>query len=176
MLNKIRSLLLGLSLITIAGLLALYLYVQMGKGEAIFGGGEGTLPPTNFSALAHPNEQDGYLLCDESLCRGSNADGPAATFTVDATKLRQAVVDFTDGMPTIRTHDFDIRNNQFEFLERLPGDSLPTVISMRIISDTAYNSKIALYIFKPIGSIGREAHAERADRWIRQISNIAYRQ
>lgn len=175
MLNKIRSLLLGLSLITIAGLLALYLYVQMGKGEAIFGGGEGTLPPTDFTALAHPNEYEGYLLCDESLCTGSQADGPAATFPVNSTALRQALVDFSDGMPTIRTHRFDIRNNQFDFLERFPGDPMPTVVSVRIIPDTAYNSKIALYIFKPIGDIGKESHPERADRWIRQISNILSR-
>lgn len=171
MLNKFRSLLLGLSMITIAGLLALYLYVQMGKGEAIFGGSEGTLPPTNFTELQHPIGETGYLLCSAELCSKAEPDGPAPMFDVDATILRQAIVDFTDDMPTIRTHRFDIRNNQFDFLERLPGEHMPTVISVRIIPDTAYTSKIAIYVTKPIGNIGREPHSARAERWVRLITS-----
>ncbi len=171
MFDKIRSLLLGLSLITVAGLLALYLYVQMGKGEAIFGGGEGTLPPTNFAELTHPNGVDGYLLCSEDLCTKAEPDGPSPVFEVDATTLRQAIVDFTEDMPTIRTHRFDIRNSQFDFLERLPGEHLPTVISVRILSDTAYTSKLAIYCTKPIGDIGKEGHGDRIDRWLRLINS-----
>lgn len=171
MLNKIRSLLLGLSLMTVAGLLALYLYVQMGKGEAIFGGGEGTLPPTNFAGLTHPSGVDGYLLCSPELCSSAEVDGPAPTFDVDATVLRQAIVDFTEDMPTIRTHRFDIRTSQFDFLERLPGEHLPTVISIRVLPDTAYTSRLAIYCTKPIGDIGRESHSERVERWIRLINS-----
>jgi len=171
MLNKIRSLLLGLSLIVVTGLLALYLYVQMGKGDAIFGGSEGTLPPTNFMSLDHPNSQDGYLLCPETLCTNAQADGPAESFNVDATTLRQAIVDFAEAMPTIRTHRFDIPNSQFDFLERLPGEHMPTVVSIRILEDSAYTSKIAIYCFKPVGTINRESHQERVDRWIRLITS-----
>ncbi|MEX0297531.1 MAG: hypothetical protein AB3N28_00575 [Kordiimonas sp.] len=171
MFEKIRSLLLGLSLITVAGLLALYLYVQMGKGEAIFGGGEGTLPPTNFAELTHPNDNEGYLLCSTDLCTKAEPDGPSPIFDVDATTLRQAIVDFTEDMPTIRTHRFDIRNSQFDFLERLPGEHLPTVISVRVLPDTAYTSKLAIYCTKPIGDIGKESHGERVDRWLRLINS-----
>lgn len=171
MLTKIRSLLLGLSLMTVAALLALYLYVQMGKGEAIFGGSEGTLPPTDFTTLDHPNTQEGYLLCPDDLCAKAMSDGPAPRFNVDAQKLRQAIVDFADGMPTIRTHKFDIRTSQFDFLERLPGETMPTVISVRILPDTAYTSKLAIYSYKPIGELGRESHAERVERWVRLINS-----
>ncbi len=171
MLTKIRSLLLGLSLITVAGLLALYLYVQMGKGEAIFGGSDGTLPPTDFASLIHPSGDNGYLLCPTELCRNAEADGPAPLFEVGATILRQAIVDFTDDMPTIRTHRFDIRTSQFDFLERLPGEHLPTVISIRVLPDTAYTSRLAIYCTKPIGDIGRESHSERVERWVRLIGS-----
>lgn len=171
MLTKIRSLLLGLSLFTVAGLLALYLYVQMGKGETIFGGGEGTLPPTNFETLVHPNDHAGYLLCPADLCSQAQTDGPAPTFNVNANILRQTIVDFADSMPTIRTHRFDIRNSQFDFLERLPGEHIPTVVSVRILPDTAYTSKLAIYSYKPVGKVGKEGHAERTERWLQLINS-----
>ncbi|MBL4838041.1 MAG: hypothetical protein JKY34_10730 [Kordiimonadaceae bacterium] len=170
MLEKIRSILVGLSLIVIAGLLGLYMYVQMGKGSDIFGSQAGALPATNFDTLAHPSSDTGFLLCPDDLCVAAETDGPAATFNVNATALRQALFDFRDSLPTVRNHHVNIRLNQFGFLERLPGEHLPALVSIRILPDTNYTSKIAIYSIMPLGDAGRETDQERVERWVRQIT------
>ena len=172
MLEKIRSILVGLSLIVIASLLGLYLYVQMGKGEAIFGSKEGSLPPTNFEELTLSETDSGYLLCPKALCVKAQTDGPAPSFNVSALELRALIANYKDSQPTVRTHHINMRTSQFDFLERLPGQHLPALVSLRILPGTKYTSQLAIFSEVPVGDAGDETDQERVERWIRQISNF----
>jgi len=172
MLEKFRSYLLLISFIVIALGLMLYVYI-LAKGEGDMFGGEGTLEPTSFETLTYTVEDSGYLLCDASLCSQADADGNAEPFSVDAGRLRQVVADYSDSMPTVRVHNFDFRKSQYDFLERLPGETFPAVVSVRILPVTAYSSKLAFYSYKPVGSASAESHQERAERWLSQLHNLA---
>ena len=170
MLEKIRSILVGLSLIVIASLLGLYLYVQMGKGEAIFGSKDSSLPPTNFEELTLNEPGSGYLLCPKSLCAKATTDGPAPVFSVSALELRAFIANYRDSLPTVTTHHINMRTSQFDFLERLPGQHLPALVSLRIIPGTQYNSQLAIFSNVPLGNAGDETDQERVERWVRQIT------
>jgi len=173
MLEKIRSILLFLSVFVIAGGLMLYIYVlSKGDGE-IFGGGSGTLPATKFTALTYQSGDKGYLLCDQTLCSNAEADGNSEPFNVSSSRLRQIVADYSDEMPTVETRNFDFKNNQFEFLERMPGETYPTVIVVRIQAGGSYSSKLVIYSFKPVGSSTHEDHQDRIERWLEQLRKRA---
>jgi hypothetical protein len=173
MLDKIRSYLLVLCVIVIAVGLMAYVYVlSKGDGE-LFGGGSGNLPPTDFETLSYSIEDTGYLMCSTSTCSAADSDENSARFEVDAVTLRQLVADFTDADANIRTKNFDFRKSQFEFLERLPGQPFPSVISVRIVAVDTYTSELVLYSFKPVGKSMDGEHTERAARWISSLQALS---
>lgn len=169
MLDRFRSLIIGLSLIVIVGLLALYFIVQIGGGEDVFGGKEGSLPPVNFATLEYEPEDNGYLLCAPGACGVATADSVSPTFGVDAGQLRQIFVDFADSNPTIQTFRFNLVENQFDFTERLPGNTFPAVITVKIQPIDAYSSTMSLYSRQPVGDSDKSDHADRASRWLRVL-------
>ena len=75
------------------------------------------------------------------------------------------IADFSDIQPSVETHNFDFTKNQFDFLERLPGETFPTVIAVRIVPINTFSSKLAMYVYKPVGSNSRESNQQRAERW-----------
>lgn len=169
MLDRFRSLIIGLSLIVIVGLLALYFIVQIGGGEDVFGGREGSLPPVNFATLDYEPEDNGYLICAPGACGVATADSVSPTFPVDAGQLRQIFADFADSNPTIQTFRFDLVENQFDFTERLPGNTFPAVITVKIQPVDSYNSTISLYSRQPVGSSSKSDHSDRVGRWLRVL-------
>lgn len=169
MLDKLRNYLLMISFIVIAGGLMLYVYV-LAKGEGgMFGGQQGTLEPVSFEALTHAPGNGGYLLCDQSMCTEAEADRNAEIFNVDGARVRAAIADYADNMPTIRLHNYDFRKNQFDYLERLPGDTYPAVISIRVLDGDRYSSKLAIFSNKPVGNNVSEENAERVARWLAEL-------
>ncbi|WP_417459854.1 hypothetical protein [Kordiimonas sp.] len=171
MFEKFRSAAIGLSVLVILAGVGLYILVQTGGGDKIFGGKEGTLPPVDFHALNRAFDDPSYLLCSKDLCANAEVDGPAPRFEVDAQTLRLALADYTDNMPTVRTFRFDPMANQFDFTERLPGESLPSVVTVRIIDKGNYASEMVIYSRTPVGDSNAEDHEERVTRWIRMISS-----
>lgn len=169
MFEKFRSAIIGISLIVIMVGIGAYLMVQMGSGDKLFGGKDGSLPPVEFSALDRAFGEDSFLLCDEDMCPNAATDGPAPQFEVNAQTLRLAIVDYADNMPTINTFRFDPMNNQFDFTERLPGESLPSVVTVRIYDVNGYASKLAVYSRTPVGNTTARDHEERITRWLRMI-------
>ncbi len=169
MLDRFRSLAVGLSLIVLVGLLGLYFIVQLGGGEDVFGGGEGNLPAVDFTSLDYAPEDNGYLMCPPEACGGAIADAVSPVFPVDAGQLRQLFVGFADSNPTISTFRFDLVNNQFDFTERLPGQTFPAVITVKIMPVDAYNATAAIYSRQPIGDSAKEDHSERVNRWLRVL-------
>lgn len=169
MLDRFRSLAIGLSLIVLVGLIGLYLIVQIGGGEDIFGGRDGNLPPIAFESLAYEPDDTGYLLCPPDVCTEAVADGIAPIFPVDAGQLRQLLADFSDNNPTVATFRFDLRANQFDFTERLPGQTFPAVVTIKIIAVDAYSATAAIYSRQPVGSSDKQDHADRVNRWLRVL-------
>lgn len=169
MLDRLRSLIIGLSLIVIVGLLSVYFIVQMGGGEDIFGGREGTLPVVDFSTLDYSPDNNGYLMCPPAACRGAVADRISPTFPVDAGQLRQLFADFADGNPTIDTFRFDLAESQFDFTERLPGQTFPAVVTVKVMRVDAYNSTAAFYSRQPVGKSQKADHTDRVNRWLRVL-------
>lgn len=169
MLDRFRSLAVGLSLIVLVGLLGLYFIVQMGGGEDIFGGREGNLPPVDFGQLDYSPEDNGYLLCPPEACGSAVADGVSPEFPVDAGQLRQLLADFADSNPTIDTFRFDLSANQFDFTERLPGQTFPAVVTIKVIAVDTYSSTIAVYSRQPVGSSAKSDHSDRVTRWLRVL-------
>lgn len=173
MIEKIRSYLLMLSFIVIAGGLMLYMYVLASGDNSLFGDSDGKLQPVDFETLAYTVGDGGYLLCDTDLCEQAYADGGAEIFNIGAGSLRQLIADFSDIQSTLETHNFDFAKNQFDFLERLPGETFPTVIAVRIVPINAFSSKLTLYAYKPVGSNSRESNQQRAERWIANLQERA---
>lgn len=169
MLDRFRSLIIGLSLIVIVGLLAVYFIVQLGGGEDIFGGREGSLPPVEFTALDYSPDDVGYLMCPPDACGSAVADGVSPVFPVDAGQLRQLLVDFADSNPTIETFRFNLPDNQFDFTERLPGQTFPAVVTIKVIAVDAYNSTIAVFSRQPVGRSAKSDHGDRVTRWLRVL-------
>jgi len=171
MFEKVRSAIIGISLIVVMVGIGAYVMVQMGSGESLFGGRGGSLPPVEFKALERPYDEASFLLCDKEMCANAATDGPAPRFEVDAQTLRLALIDFADNMPTVNTFRFDPVANQFDFTERLPGESLPSVITVRIIDVDGYSSKVAVYSRTPVGDSNAASHEERVTRWLRMIES-----
>lgn len=171
MLDRFRSLIIGLCLIVVIGLLALYFIVQVGGGEDVFGGREGSLPPVDFTALEYTPENNGYLLCPPDTCGDAVADSITPTFPVDVGQLRQLFVDFADSNPTISTFRFDLVANQFDFTERLPGQTFPAVVTVKLVRVDAYNSTAAIYSRQPVGRSQKSDHSDRVNRWLRVLLN-----
>ncbi|WP_417464382.1 hypothetical protein [Kordiimonas sp.] len=171
MFEKFRSAAIGLSVLVILAGVGLYILVQTGGGDKLFGGKEGTLPPVDFATLSRAFDDPSYLLCDKELCKNAEVDGPAPQFEVDAQTLRLAIADYTDNMPTVRTFRFDPMANQFDFTERLPGESLPSVVTVRIIDKGNYASELVIFSRTPVGDSKAQHHEERVTRWIRMISS-----
>ncbi len=166
MLEKFRSLAIGLCLFVIVIGLAVYFMVQIGGGDSIFGDEGGTLEVVEFETLPFEGDDTGYLLCPATLCKAAVANGPAARFQVDARTLRLALADYVDNMPTIRTYKFDPVKNQFDFLERLPGESIPAVLTVRILDIDGFSSALVIYSRKPIGDSKPGEHEKRVTRWL----------
>lgn len=171
MFEKFRSAAIGLSVLVILAGVGLYILVQTGGGDKIFGGKEGTLPPVDFSTLDRAFDDPSYLLCGKDLCPNAEVDGPAPSFEVNAQTLRLALADYTDNMPTVRTFRFDPMTNQFDFTERLPGESLPSVMTIRIIDKGNYASEMVMFSRKPVGESEAADHEERVTRWVRMITS-----
>ncbi len=169
MLDRFRSLIIGLSLIVIVGLLAVYFIVQLGGGEDIFGGREGSLPPVEFTSLDYSPDDVGYLMCPPEACGSAVADSVSPVFPVDAGQLRQLLADFADSNPTIETFRFNLPDNQFDFTERLPGQTFPAVVTIKVIEVDAYNSTIAVYSRQPVGRSAKPDHGDRVTRWLRVL-------
>lgn len=167
MIERFRSVVVGLSMVVLLGLIGLYLYVQIGGGEEIFGENGGSLPSINFSSLAYTGDDTGYLMCSTDLCENAVPDAPSPVFQMDASALRQLFVDFSDSNPTVKTFRFDLAGNQFDFTERLPGETFPAVITVKIVALDTYTSTAAIYSRQPIGDSTRSDHAERVARWLR---------
>jgi len=173
MIEKIRSYLLMLSFIVIAGGLMLYMYVLASGDNSLFGDSDGNLQPVDFETLAYAIGDDGHLLCDAGFCGQASADGGAEIFNIGASRLRQLIADFSDNQPTIETHNFNFAKNQFDFLERLPGETFPTVIAVRIEPINAFSSNLMLFAYKPVGSNSRESNQQRAERWMANLQDRA---
>ncbi|WP_262691953.1 hypothetical protein [Kordiimonas aestuarii] len=169
MFEKFRSAALALSVFVILLGIGAYVMVQMGGGDKLFGGKDGSLPPVDFGTLDRSFDDPSFLLCAKDVCPNADVDGPAPRFEVDAQALRLAIVDFADNMPTVSTFRFDPMNNQFDFTERLPGESLPSVITVRITDVDGYTSTLAIYSRTPVGNSSAADHEKRVTRWLRMI-------
>ncbi|PCI62580.1 MAG: hypothetical protein COB37_06715 [Kordiimonadales bacterium] len=175
MLDKVRSYLMVISFVVIAGLLGFYLYV-LAKGDDLpFGSKKGDLQPAKFETTEYQFGDEGFLLCPAVLCKSADPDGDAEIFNISASKLRQVIADYSDHNPSVELHNFDFGKNQFEFLERSPGETFPTVVSIRVLQDANLpnSSAVAVFIKKPVGSRIKEKHAARADRWLAQLHALA---
>lgn len=173
MLDRFRSIAIGLSVIVVVALVSLYLVVQIGGGEDIFGESEGSLPPVQFAQLTYNADDAGYLLCPQSACDVAVPDGVSPIFSVDQGRLRQLLVDFADSNPTVNTFRFDLQANQFDFTEKMPGQPFPVVVTVKIIKLDAYSSTIAIYSRQPVGSSDKSDHMARVTRWLRVILEAA---
>jgi len=173
MLDRFRSLVVGLSLIVVVALIGLYLFVQVGGGEDIFGDSEGSLPSVDFEQLVYNADDNGYLMCPPELCEEAVPDAPSPVFTVSESRLRQMFVAYADDNPTVDTFRFDLMANQFDFTERLPGQTFPAVMTVKIVRVDAYSSTAAIYSRQPVGSSSKSDHAERVSRWLQVIMNAA---
>lgn len=169
MLDRFRSIVVGLSLIVVVALVSLYLVVQIGGGEDIFGESEGNLPLVQFAELTYNADDNGYLLCPQNVCKQAVADGVAPIFPLDQGRLRQLLVDFADANPTVNAFRFDLRANQFDFTEKMPGQPFPAVVTVKVIGLDTYSSTIAIYSRQPIGSSDKSDHMERVTRWLRVV-------
>lgn len=169
MLERIRSLVVGLSLVVVAAGLAIYFLVQIGGGDSLFGSKDGNLQSTDFVTLSYAPEQNGYLLCNADLCRNATADGNGEIFLRPVSDLRKAVADLADSLPTVKTLKFDLVNNQFEFSERLPGQTFPAVVSVRIDEAAPYTSTLSIYSYQPVGDSTPADHRDRVIRWIQML-------
>lgn len=170
MIEKFRSIVVGLSMIVLLGLVGLYLYVQVGGGEDVFGEGGGQLPAVNFKTLAYSGDSTGYLMCSIDLCENAISDAPSPIFQMDASRLRQLFIDFSDSNPVVKTFRFDLTTNQFDFTERLPGETFPAVVTVKIMPVDAYTSTAAIYSWQPVGDSARQDHADRVARWLRILT------
>ncbi len=168
MFEKFRAAALGLSVLVILGGILAYIMVQSGGGK-ILGDRGGNLPPVAFETLERSFDASSFLLCAKTLCLAAEVDGPAQRFEVDVQTLRLAIVDYADNMPTVRTFRFDPVLNQFDFTERLPGETLPAVITVRILDIDPYASELVIYSRTPLGDSSHEDHEERVARWLRLI-------
>jgi hypothetical protein len=74
-------------------------------------------------------------------------------------------------MPTIRTYRFDPASGQFDFTERLPGEAIPAVITIKVMPVTDYSSQLVIYSRKPVGDSGPTEHQDRVDRWLRILGD-----
>lgn len=173
MIERFRSVVVGLSLIVIVALVALYLVVQIGGGDDLFGGREGNLPETDFSTLDYDADDVGYLLCPQELCEQAVPDGTSPVFDVDAGQLRQLFADFADANPTVRTFRFNLPASQFDFTERLPGRTFPAVVTVKIVPVDTYSSTLAVYSRQPVGDSSKEDHTDRVNRWLAVILEAA---
>lgn len=171
MLDRFRSFIIGLSLLVIMALMAMYFIVAVGSGEEIFGDKDGTLPKVDFATLIYSPDFTGYLACDADRCPNSVADSPPPVFEIGAPALRQFLVDFADARPTVDVFRFDLPANQFDFTERLPGQTFPAVITVKIISIDAYRSTALLYSRQPVGDSDKQDHSDRVVRWLAMIRN-----
>ncbi|WP_417451870.1 hypothetical protein [Kordiimonas sp.] len=171
MFEKFRSAAIGVSVFVILLGIGAYMMVQMGGGDKLFGGKGGSLPPVDFATLERSFDEPSFLLCDRDICPNAEVDGPAPRFEAKAQTLRLAIVDFADNMPTVRTFRFDPANNQFDFTERLPGESLPSVITVQIRDIDGYSSALMVYSRTPVGDSAAEEHEERVTRWLRMIES-----
>lgn len=165
MLDKFRSFIIGLSLLVVLALVALYFIVVIGSGEDVFGDKDGTLPKVNFETLAYNPDQNGYLACGPDYCPNAVADSPAAVFEMGAPALRQFLVDFADAQPMVDVFRFDLPSNQFDFTERLPGQTFPAVVTVKIIGLDPYSSTALFYSRQPVGDSEKSDHVDRVTRW-----------
>ncbi|WCL54997.1 hypothetical protein [Gimibacter soli] len=170
MIDRFRQIAIFVSLIVVVGLVVLYMMVQMGGGDTLFGDREGNLEPVDFATLAYMPDQNGFLMCDEATCTAAAADGPTLRFEADAARLRQVLADFTDDNPTVRTHRFDLATSQFDFLERLPGADFPAVVTVQVIDMGPGLSGLVMYSRQPIGDSSKADHADRMARWSRMLN------
>ncbi|MCJ9428455.1 hypothetical protein [Kordiimonas marina] len=169
MLERFRSLVIAVSLIVVMAGLAAFFLTQMGGGSKLFGEKQGSLSPTDFETLAYTPDKAGYLLCSPSLCKNAEADGNSELFDISARRLTQLVADFADQMPTVKTIKVDLANSQFDFTERLPGQSYPSVVSVRVVKTGQLSSAMAIYSYQPVGKSTSKDHEERVERWIHQL-------
>lgn len=165
MLDKFRSFIIGLSLLVVLALVGLYFIVVIGSGEDVFGDKDGSLPKVDFGTLIYNADQNGYLACSPDYCPNAVADSPAALFEMSAPTLRQFMVDFADAQPMVDIFRFDLPTNQFDFTERLPGQTFPAVVTVKIIGTDPYSSTALLYSRQPVGDSEKSDHADRVARW-----------
>ncbi|RMB02665.1 hypothetical protein [Eilatimonas milleporae] len=174
MLDKFRTYAIGLSAIVFIAGIAFYAYVSMGGGGGLFGERGAALTDVDFATLDYTGDDPAYLLCPADLCGTAVPDADAPVFNVPAQTLRRAVADFTDNMPTINTLRFDLARNQFDFTERLPGQSFPAAITVRIleggrIASGLPRSRLVIYSRQPVGQSSKQDHRDRVERWLRLI-------
>lgn len=148
-----------------------YIFVLTGSGSSFFGDSEGTLKPTDFNSLSFTSSDNGYLLCDQSLCRSAEASAPMANLPANLRSVRLNLADFADDSPTIRFRSFDPVSNQFEFTERSPGRPLPAIISIKLIEGPNQTTNLAIYSYQPIGRSNKDDHKRRIERWLKIIGN-----
>lgn len=169
MLDRFRSIVVGLSVIVLVALISLYLIVQIGGGEDIFGESEGSLAPVDFAQLSYNADDTGYLICPVNNCGQAVPDGPSPIFNVGQNRLRQLFIDFADTNPTVDTFRFDLRTNQFDFTEKMPGQPFPAVVTVKIIAVDDYSSTAAIFSRQPVGGSDKSDHMERVTRWLRVL-------
>jgi len=171
MIDRFRQIAIFVSLIVIVGLAVVYMLVQTGGGDTLFGEKEGTLEPVNFATLSYTPEGNAFLMCDKETCPQAQADGPTIRFEASAADLRKIMADFVEETPTVRVHGFDLATSQFIFLERMPGADFPSVVTVKVLDMGPGLSGLVFYSHQPIGDSSKVDHADRAVRWTRMITD-----
>lgn len=161
MLDKARTILIGLSLLVAGALIFLIM------GDFDLGSGSGSLEPVDFATLDHKGggEMPAYLLCHNEDCPNAFADGGALNIGAPSSALVTALRRLSEEQPHIHLRTFDPVKQQFEFLERLPAEKLPSVVVVALKDLPLERTRVTLYSYKPLGDSAYRDHAERINRW-----------
>jgi len=172
MLERLRSLAMGLSLLVVVGGVALYAFVALGGGETLLGSGNGTLEAVNFSALDSSADQTGYLLCDPDICPAASPDGPSVVLDAPLTRVRRIVAGLEEQSPLASLAVLDIVNSQFDFVVRDAGSALGTVVAVKLDArgqGTDVVTRMSVYSYRPIGGAQTAASQQLVSRWIANV-------
>ncbi len=164
-LDKARSYSLTVSLLIVgAGVLA-WFYITSSGGEALKGAHSGSLQVINFQTLKP--KPDGYMVCTANACLDGAMNAQAKNYPVSRSKLSQALFNYTDNNPNIKTFRTDLKAWQFDLTENIPSEKFPHVITVQFISLSPSQSSLNIYSRSELTSSNAELHKERVERWLR---------
>lgn len=164
--EKFRTWVIGLSGVVIVAGLGFWFYVSSSDSSITMG--HGRLKPVDFTSLDYEPKDPGYLLCN-NLCKAADADGSSPILTSMSRDVRQILADMGDQMPGVQIRNFDLAINQFDYTERLPGETFPTVISIRLEDMELGLTLVTIYSYKPVGDSDDLDHKARVERWVEEL-------